>query len=121
MVKQGDPLSATFGALADPTRRGILEQLSEGEANVTALAEPYDISLPAVSRHLRVLEGAGLIVRKRRGRQHRIHVDPRRIRDARDWISVYARYWERQFDALDRYLEKAQSEAEGTPTKEDGR
>lgn len=98
MVKRG--LDATFAALADPTRRGILEQLSRGPSRVTDLAEPYRISLPAVSRHLRVLEDAGLVVRSRVGREHRIRVDPAPIERARAWIGIYAEAWTRQLDAL---------------------
>ena len=108
MVKYSDTLNATFGALSDPTRRGILEQLSQGQTRVTDLAEPFNISLPAVSRHLKVLESAGLITRSRVGREHRIKVDPGPIKQARDWISMYATVWQHQFDELDAYLELAQ-------------
>lgn len=101
-------LDQTFAALADPTRRGILEQLSRGETRVTELAKPYQMSLPAVSKHLRVLEKAGLILRARHGREHRIRVDPKPIRQARDWISFYAEVWQQQFDVLDEYLQTAQ-------------
>ena len=110
MVKLSSPLDATFAALADPTRRGILEQLSRGQTKVTDLAKPYDMSLPAVSKHLKILERAGLIRRSRVGREHRIRVDPTPIEKARDWISEYAEIWQQQFDALDAYLEQAQRE-----------
>ncbi len=107
-----ESLDRTFAALADPTRRGILEQLSRGETRVTELARPYRMSLPAVSKHLRVLEKAGLILRARHGREHRIRVDPQPIRRARDWISFYADAWQQQFDALDEYLQAAQRAVE---------
>lgn len=108
MVKQGEPLDATFSALADPTRRGILEQLARGQTRVTDLAKPYAMSLPAISKHLRVLEKAGLIRRNRVGREHRIRVDPKPIQAARDWIQFYATHWQQQFDALDAFLAEAQ-------------
>ncbi len=101
---QKAPLDLVFSALADPTRRGMLQQLAEGETNVSALAEPYAMSQPAISRHLRVLEEAGLIQRTRVGREHRIRVDPRSIEMASTWIGRYARSWEQQFDAVDTYL-----------------
>ena len=101
-------LDRVFGALSDPTRRGILEQLSRGETNVGTLAAPYDISQPAVSKHLRVLERAGLIRRTKRGREQHIRVDPRPIEEARSWIAAYARFWQQQFDAVDAYLQQQQ-------------
>ncbi len=106
MVNYHDDLNATFSALADPTRRGILEQLSTGQRKVTDLAQPYEMSLPAVSKHLRVLEHAGLIVRTRVGREHRIRVNPQPIQGAKDWIALYADVWQHQFDALDDFLEQ---------------
>ena len=105
MVNDTSSLDLVFGALSDPTRRGILERLARGDTNVGTLAAPYDVSAPAVSRHLRVLERAGLIRRKRHGREHRIRVDPRPIEEARGWIAAYATYWKKQFDAVDAYLE----------------
>lgn len=105
-------LDLVFSALADPTRRGMLEQLAGGETNVGTLAEPHDMSQPAVSKHLRVLERAGLIRRTRRGREHRIRVDPRPIEEASTWIGHYARFWKKQFDAVDAYL-KARAQSEG--------
>lgn len=119
MVKRRSPLDATFAALSDPTRRGILEQLSRGQTNVTDLARPYRMSLPAISKHLRVLERAGLIVRSRQGREHRLRVDPKPIRRARDWIALYAEFWEQQFDALDQYLEEAQKKADRPNVREE--
>ncbi len=106
MVKyQNDPLSTTFQALADPTRRAILARLALGEASVGELAEPYAMSLPAVSKHLKVLEGAGLLARERDGRVHRCHLEPQAMRAAADWIAEYRRFWEAQLDQLARYLE----------------
>lgn len=104
MVKQKSQLDEIFSALADPTRRGMLEQLSKGESNVSTLAEPYDVSQPAISKHLRVLERAGLIQRTRRGREHHIRVDPRPIEEAQGWMAAYAKFWQLQFDAVDAYL-----------------
>ena len=103
-------LDQVFAALADPTRRGMLERLAEGETNVTTLAAPYSISQPAASKHLRVLERAGLVRRSRNGREHRIRVDPRPIEQAQNWIGYYARFWNRQFDAVEAYLESRRSE-----------
>ncbi len=108
MVNQSESLDATFGALSDPTRRGILAQLAEGQEKVTELARPYQMSLPAISRHLRILERAGLITRTRVGREHRIRVDPKPIQQAMEWIGVYAAAWSHQFNALDEYLMKVQ-------------
>ena len=110
-MKSSD-LDSIFGALADPTRRGILEQLSRGEANVSTLAKPYDVSQPAISKHLRVLERAGLITRTRRGREHHIRVDPRPIEEARGWMAAYADFWRQQFDAVDDYLKKQRKKKE---------
>ncbi len=97
-------LDLIFSALADPTRRGMLEQLADGESNVGTLAAPHDMSQPAVSKHLRVLEQAGLIRRTRYGREHRIQVDPHPIEVAGKWIDHYTRFWKQQFDAVDAYL-----------------
>lgn len=108
-------LNLVFSALSDPTRRGMLEQLARGEANAGTLAQPYSISQPAASKHLRVLEKAGLIHRKRQGREHLIKVDPRPIEAARTWIGVYARFWREQFDAVDAYLKDAQESSTSDP------
>ena len=115
MVNKIGSLDATFAALSDPTRRGILEQLSRGQTKVTDLAKPYRMSLPAVSKHLRVLERAALIARSRVGREHRIRVNPKPIRRAADWIYRYAEVWQHQFDSLDEYLKRAQPTAD-TPS-----
>jgi DNA-binding transcriptional ArsR family regulator len=99
-----DPLSATFAALADPTRRAILGRLAMGEATVGELASPFAMSLPAVSKHLAVLEGAGLIARERDGRMRRCTVRAEPLRVASEWIETYRRFWEGRFDALADYL-----------------
>src|SRR5580658_9159862 len=102
-------LDATFGALSDATRRGILARLAKGETSVSELAAPYRISLPAVSKHLRVLEDARLIVRRKNGRVHRCRLAARPMQKASEWIAQYRRFWESQFDSLSCYLEKTQN------------
>jgi DNA-binding transcriptional ArsR family regulator len=105
MVKYSEPdLDATFAALSDATRRGILARLAQGEASVSALAAPYDISLPAVSKHLRVLERAKLIARRKEGRVNRCRLVAAPMKDAAEWIERYRQFWEEQFDALARFL-----------------
>ncbi len=99
-------LDLVFGALSDATRRGILEQLSDGETRVGVLAAPYNISQPAVSKHLRVLERAGLIRCTKRGRERIIQVDPHSVAEVRRWINHYTQVWEDQFDAVGQYLKK---------------
>ena len=109
MVKHLTPsLDRTFGALADPTRRRILEELSHGDRCVTDLARPHRMSLPAVSKHLRVLEAAGLVRRQRCGRVHRLKLEARPMQKAQDWIEEYRRFWEASFDRLDAYLAEVQ-------------
>ncbi len=108
MVIYEEQLDLVFGALSDSTRRGMLAQLSNGETNISALAEPYNISQPAISKHLRVLEKAGLIERTRKGRDHIIRANPVPAEKARDWISYYAHFWNQQFDAVDQYLKDNQ-------------
>jgi DNA-binding transcriptional ArsR family regulator len=98
------PLDRTFSALADPTRRAILARLSQGEASVSQLAEPFDISLPATLKHLGVLEKAGLIARTKEGRVSRCRLVADPLHDAADWIARYRRFWERQLDALAQHL-----------------
>jgi DNA-binding transcriptional ArsR family regulator len=108
MVKHSEShLDATFGALSDATRRAILARLADGEASVSELAAPYRMSLPAVSKHLRVLEGARLIVRRKQGRVYRCRLAAQPMRSAAEWMARYRRFWETQFDALSAYLEKA--------------
>ncbi len=109
MVKyQSDPLSGIFGALADPTRRAILARLALGETTVGELAEPFAMSLPAVSKHLGVLETAGLVQRERQGRVRRCHLHAANMKEAADWIDRYKRFWEAQLDSLAHYLEHTQ-------------
>jgi DNA-binding transcriptional ArsR family regulator len=100
-----DPLSATFSALADPTRRAILARLAQGEATVNELANPFEISLPAVSRHLKVLEGAGLISRGREAQWRPCRLEPEQLKAVDDWLSVYRRFWDESLDSLVAYIE----------------
>ena len=99
-----DQLSQTFAALADPTRRAILARLTKGEASVTELAEPFDMSLPAISKHLKVLERAGLIARTRDAQWRPCKLDAGPLKEASDWIEHYRDFWEQSFDRLDEYL-----------------
>ena len=99
-----DQLSSTFAALADPTRRAILSRLVAGEAAVTELAEPFDMSLPAVSKHLKVLERAGLIARSRDAQWRPCHLEPAPLKEIAEWIGHYREFWEASFDRLDEYL-----------------
>ena len=108
MVKQpAASLDAIFSALADPTRREILKRLSQGEASVSELAEPFEMSLPAVSKHLGVLEGAGLVVREKEGRVRHCRLVAEPMQDALEWIARYGRFWEEQFDSLAQYLSES--------------
>lgn len=106
MVTNSDQLNRTFAALADPTRRAILAQLAEGEQTVGDLARPFEISRPAISKHLRVLERAGLVWRTRDGRLSRCGLDATPMRDAAEWVEEYRKFWESQLDALARFLEQ---------------
>jgi DNA-binding transcriptional ArsR family regulator len=100
-----DPLSTTLFALADPTRRGILARLASGEASVTELAEPYDMTLAAVSKHLRVLENAGLVSRGRQAQWRPCRLDARPLRDLSEWLDSYRRFWDASLDRLDGLLQ----------------
>jgi DNA-binding transcriptional ArsR family regulator len=102
-------LTATFGALADPTRRAILARLSKGDASVLELAEPFDMSQPAVSKHLKVLERAGLIVRGRDAQRRPCRLDPGRLKQASDWLGTYRQFWEASYERLDDYLQQLQT------------
>ena len=102
---QTDPLSAAFGALADPSRRAMLERLRDGETAVGDLAEPFAISAPAISRHLKVLEEAGLVARRTERQRRIIRLQPDRLRDISGWVDRYRRFWEGKLDALTDYLE----------------
>jgi len=99
-----DALSVTFAALADPTRRAILARLAKGDATVSALARPFDMTLPAVSKHLRVLEHAGLITRGRDAQWRPCRLSPAPLRDVSAWVDAYRTLWEERFDRLDTYL-----------------
>src|SRR6516164_11228628 len=101
-----DRLSTTFAALADPTRRAILARLALGETSVTELAKPFAMSLPAVSKHLKVLERAGLIVRGREAQWRPCRIEPRALKDIDDWLEHYRRFFDESFDRLDAYLKK---------------
>src|SRR5881409_3715676 len=103
-----DRLSSTFAALADPTRRAILARLASGESSVLKLAEPFDISLPAVSKHLKVLERAGLIERGREAQWRPCRLQARPLEEAADWVERYRSLWEERFDRLDEYLKQLQ-------------
>jgi DNA-binding transcriptional ArsR family regulator len=105
-----DQLSVTLTALADPTRRAILARLAKGEAMVTELAEPFDLSLPGVSKHLKVLQRAGLITQGRRAQWRPCRLEGERLRDVADWIEEYRRFWDESFDRLEDYLAELQKE-----------
>ena len=109
MNTEADPLSITFAALADPTRRAILARLARGEATVTELAEPFEMSLPAISKHLKVLQRAGLIEQGRQAQWRPCRLKPERLRDVADWVGEYRRHWEASFDRLGDYLRELQS------------
>lgn len=106
-----DRLDAVFGALSDPTRRAILARLTQGDANVAELAAPFNVSQPAISRHLKVLEGAGLISRRRRATARLSHLEAEPLREATTWLASYQEYWEESFDRLDVLLKALQEEA----------
>jgi DNA-binding transcriptional ArsR family regulator len=110
MVKYSRALDATFQALADPTRRAIVAALSRGQASVTELARPHRMSLPAVMKHLRVLQRAGIVTQRKRGRTRRCRLAARPLQRAEAWISQYRVFWEGQLDALDRYLRQQKTE-----------
>jgi DNA-binding transcriptional ArsR family regulator len=105
-----DPLSATFSALADPTRRAILARLASGEASVTELAQPFDMSMPAISKHLKVLERAGLIAHGREAQWRPRRLEPTALKEVADWVEHYRQFWEQSFDRLDAYLRDLKKE-----------
>ena len=108
-----DALDRTFAALAHPIRRSILTRLAqEGPASVGELAEPFEVSLMAISKHLKVMEGAGLVMRRKDGRVHRIRMDPQPMQKASEWIEEHRVFWEEQLDGLARYLESAADESQ---------
>ncbi len=120
---QSDPISLTFAALADPTRRAILARLASGEASVTELAAPFEVSLPAISKHLKVLERAGLIARGREAQWRPCRLEAGPLKDADDWLERYRSYWEESFERLDAYLhelkEKEKKHGRSISKKED--
>src|SRR5277367_5827710 len=113
-----DQLSSTFAALADPTRRAILARLASGETSVTELAEPFRMSLPAVSKHLKVLERAGLIARGRDAQWRPCRLEAGPLRNAADWLEHYRRFWEESFDRLEDYLQEVQERELKTRAKQ---
>jgi DNA-binding transcriptional ArsR family regulator len=106
---QADQLSATFAALSDPTRRAILVRLTQGEVSVMELAEPFDMSLPAISKHLKVLQRAGLISRGREAQWRPCRLEAAPLHDANGWLEQYRRFWEQSFDRLNEYLKDVQA------------
>ena len=112
-----DAISNTFSALADPTRRAILARLALGEISVTELAEPFEMSMPAVSKHLRVLENAGLVERGRQAQYRPVKLRAEPLREAAGWIEQYRKFWEESFDRLDAYLKRLQAEEEKATKK----
>src|SRR6266508_4652654 len=118
MVKYSSrTLDRTFAALADPTRRQILAHLAQGDRRVTDLAKPHNMSLPAVSKHLRVLESAGLLRRRRYGRVHEMRLDARPLKQAAQWVEEYRKFWEGSLDRLAAYLERENRPSEKRKTK----
>jgi DNA-binding transcriptional ArsR family regulator len=109
MVKYHSRLDATFRALADPTRRAILGALRRGQRPVSVLAAPHKMSLPAVMKHLQVLEQAGLVRQKKKGRVRQCHLSAKPLKQAEEWLSKYRMFWGQQLDSLDRYLTQSQS------------
>jgi DNA-binding transcriptional ArsR family regulator len=105
-----DQLSTTFAALADPTRRAILGRLAQGEAAVTELAKPFDLSLPAISKHLKVLQRAGLITQGRSAQWRPCRLEPGRLREAADWVGEYRRFWDESFQRLEDVLQELMKE-----------
>jgi DNA-binding transcriptional ArsR family regulator len=112
-------LDSTFQALADPTRRAILARLALGETNVSELAKPFAMSLPAVSKHLKVLERAGLITRGREAQWRPCRIEPRALKDIDDWLAYYRRFYDESFDRLDAYLQTLRAEANPDPRKDE--
>jgi DNA-binding transcriptional ArsR family regulator len=108
MAAATDRLDRTFAALADPTRRAILARLASGEASVTELGEPFEMSLPAVSKHLKVLERAGLIARGRERQRRPARLEAEPLREIAEWTDRYRRFWEESYDRLDEYLDELQ-------------
>ena len=116
-----DHLTATFGALADPTRRAILSRLASGEASVTELAAPFDMSMPAISKHLKVLERAGLIARSREAQWRPCRLQAAPLQDVAGWVEHYRKFWEQSFDRLDDYLRELKKSQPRKKEKQHGR
>jgi DNA-binding transcriptional ArsR family regulator len=116
-----DHLSTTFAALADPTRRAILARLASGQTSVTELAEPFDMSMPAISKHLKVLERAGLIARGREAQWRPCRLEAGPLKDVAGWVEHYRRFWEQSFDRLDDYLKQLQTSPVHKKEKKHGR
>jgi DNA-binding transcriptional ArsR family regulator len=112
-----DELSLTFAALADPTRRAILARLAQGEATVNELAAPFNLSLPGVSKHLKVLQHAGLITQGRRAQWRPCRLEPGRLKEVADWVETYRHIWEERFERLDEYLRELQQKQENEENK----
>jgi DNA-binding transcriptional ArsR family regulator len=121
LATNGGDLNVTFAALADPTRRAILARLVSGEASVTDLASPFKMSLPAVSKHLKVLERAGLIARTREAQWRPCRLDAGPLKEASDWLEHYRRFWEESFDRLEEYLRDLQKRESQKKEKSNGR
>jgi DNA-binding transcriptional ArsR family regulator len=119
-MKAEDQLSVIFAALADPTRRAILARLADGDATVTELAEPFSISLPAISRHLKVLEHAGLISRSRSGQWLSSTLEAAPLKEATDWMERYRQFWDASFDRLDAHLRRVQRDRGRRPAATKG-
>jgi DNA-binding transcriptional ArsR family regulator len=113
-----DQLSVTFAALADPTRRAILARLAQGEASVTELAKPFDLSLPGVSKHLKVLQRAGLVTQSRNAQWRPCRLEGGPLRDASDWVGEYRRFWDESFERLDDVLQNLIKEKEKSDDRE---
>ena len=113
-----DQLSATFAALADPTRRAILSRLAEGEASVQEISRPFRMSLPAVSKHLKVLQRAGLVEQGRRAQWRPCRIRPAPLKDAAEWVEQYRALWEERFERLDDYLQELKQKAEAEEEKQ---
>ena len=120
MTMSPDPLSTTFAALADPTRRAILARLALGETSVTELAEPFDITLPAISKHLKVLERAGLIARGREAQWRPCRIAPDGLRPVDDWLESYRKLWNQRLDRLETYLQELQAKDKAGTEKKRG-
>jgi DNA-binding transcriptional ArsR family regulator len=119
-ITPSDQLSVTFGALADPTRRAILARLAKGEASVTELAQPFELSLPGVSKHLKVLQRAGLITQGRNAQWRPCRLEAPRLKEVSEWVGDYRRFWDESFERLDEYLEQLKKEKNSDGRQEGG-